>query len=56
MMGLVNLWILSGTRTLEESKIALNRLENKGIRFLNDKVTGIDVGSKTVTIGRSSKS
>jgi sulfide:quinone oxidoreductase len=53
MMGLVNLWILSGTRTLEESKIALNRLENKGIRFLNDKVTGIDVGSKTVTIGRS---
>ena len=52
-MGLVNLRILSGTRTLEESKIALNRLENKGIRFLNDKVTGIDVGSKTVTIGRS---
>jgi sulfide:quinone oxidoreductase len=54
MMGLVNLWILSGIRTLEDSKIALNRLENRGIRFLNDKVTGIDVASKTVTIGRSS--
>ena len=50
MMGLVNLWILSGIRTLEDSKIHLNRLENKGIRYLNDKVTGIDVDSKTVTI------
>ncbi|MFZ0202586.1 MAG: hypothetical protein WAL46_02710, partial [Nitrososphaeraceae archaeon] len=28
MMGLVNLWILNGTRTLDDSKIALNRLEN----------------------------
>ncbi|MGC1135276.1 MAG: FAD-dependent oxidoreductase [Nitrososphaeraceae archaeon] len=54
MMGLVNLWILSGIRTLEDSKIALNRLENKGIRFLNDEVTAIDVASKTVTISRSS--
>jgi sulfide:quinone oxidoreductase len=54
MMGLVNLWILSGIRTLEDSKIALNKLENKGIRFLNDKVTAIDVASKTVTISRSS--
>jgi sulfide:quinone oxidoreductase len=54
MMGLVNLWILSGMRKLEDSKIALNRLENRGIRFLNDEVTGIDVASKTVTIGRSS--
>jgi sulfide:quinone oxidoreductase len=50
MMGLVNLWILSGIRTFEDSKIHLNRLENKGIRYLNDKVTGIDVASKTVTI------
>jgi sulfide:quinone oxidoreductase len=54
MMGLVNLWILSGIRTLEDSKIALNKLENKGIRFLNDEVTAIDVASKTVTISRSS--
>jgi sulfide:quinone oxidoreductase len=54
MMGLVNLWILSGIRTFKDSKIALNRLENKGIRYLNHKVTGIDVASKTVTIGKSS--
>ena len=54
MMGLVNLWILSGIRTFKDSKIALNRLENKGIRYLNHKVTGVDVASKTVTIGESS--
>ena len=33
IMGFVNLWILNGIRTLEEAKIALNRLENKGIKF-----------------------
>ena len=55
MMGLVNLWILSGIRTLEDSKIDLNRLENRGIRYLNDKVTKIDVTSKTVTIRGSSQ-
>ena len=54
MMGLVNLWILSGIRTLEDSKIALDRLENKGISFLNGEVTAIDTVSKTVTIRRSS--
>ena len=54
MMGFVNLWILSGIRTLQDSKIDLNRLENKGIRYLNDKVTGIDVASKIVTIKGSS--
>jgi sulfide:quinone oxidoreductase len=50
MMGLVNLWILNGTRTLDDSKIALNRLENKGISFLDGEVTAIDIVSKTVTI------
>lgn len=54
IMGLVNLWILSGIRTLKDSKIDLKRLENKGIRYLNAKVTGIDVSSKTVTIKESS--
>jgi sulfide:quinone oxidoreductase len=48
MMGIVNLWILSGTRSLENSKIDLNRLEKRGIRFLNSKITGIDIASKTV--------
>jgi sulfide:quinone oxidoreductase len=54
MMGLVNLWILSGIRTLEDSKIDLNRLENRGITYLNNKITGIDVSSKTVKINGSS--
>jgi sulfide:quinone oxidoreductase len=50
MMRLVNLWILSGIRTLEDSKIDLNRLEKRGIRYLNNKITGIDIASKTVNI------
>ncbi len=54
MMGLVNLWILSGIRTVEDSKIALSRLENKGISFLNGEVTAIDPVSRTVTIRESS--
>ena len=54
MMGLVNLWILNGIRTLQDSKVALNRLENRGIRFLNGEVTAIDVALKTVTIRGSS--
>lgn len=54
IMGLVNLWILSGIRTLEDSKIALSRLENKGISYLNGEVTAIDPVSRTVTIKGSS--
>jgi sulfide:quinone oxidoreductase len=54
IMGLVNLWILSGIRTLEDSKIPLSKLENKGIRYLNGEVTAIDPVSKTVTIKGSS--
>jgi len=54
IMGLVNLWILSGIRTLDDSKIALSRLENKGIRYLNAEVTAIDPVSRTVTIKRNS--
>ena len=50
IMGLVNLWILSGIRILGDSKIALSRLENKGIRYLNGEVTAIDPVSRTVTI------
>jgi sulfide:quinone oxidoreductase len=54
LMGLVNLWILSGIRTLEDSKVALSRLENKGISYLNGEVTAIDPVSRTVTIKGSS--
>ena len=48
MMGLVNLWILSGIRRLEDSQVALNKLEDKQITFLNDKVTKIDVFRKSI--------
>jgi sulfide:quinone oxidoreductase len=54
IMGLVNLWILSGIRTLEDSKVALSRLGNKGISYLNGEVTAIDPVSRTVTIKGSS--
>lgn len=48
MMGLVNLWILSGTRTFEDSRVALNKLENKGIRFLNDEIIRVDLSRNSV--------
>lgn len=56
MMGLVNLWILSGTRTLEDSKISLNSLAKRGIRYLNNKIAAIDTVSKTITITGTSTS
>ena len=49
MMGVVNLWILSGSRTLEGSHISLNKLEDKGIRFLNDEISGIDPSENSIT-------
>jgi sulfide:quinone oxidoreductase len=49
MMGLVNLWILDGTRSLKDSQVPLNKLNDKGIKFLNDEILKIDVNQKTVT-------
>ncbi len=49
MMGLVNLWILSGSRELESSQVALNKMEAKGIKFLNDEITNIDPSKNSVT-------
>jgi sulfide:quinone oxidoreductase len=49
MMGLVNLWILSGSRILEHSQVALDKLEAKGIRFLNDEITSIDHSENAIT-------
>src|SRR5919202_2229495 len=49
MMGLVNLWVLSGSRRLEDSQVALNKLEAKGIKFLNDEITDIDPSENSVT-------
>src|SRR5215203_741122 len=48
MMGLTNLWILEGRRTLEDSQIPLSNLESKGIKFIHDIVTMIDVKSKII--------
>ena len=48
MMGLVNLWVLTGSRSLENSQVALNRLEAKGIKFLNDEITSIDPSKNSV--------
>ena len=48
MMGLVKLWILEGSRRLEESQTPLDGLNTKGIEYLNDEVTRIDLASKRV--------
>ncbi|HSE99275.1 MAG TPA: FAD/NAD(P)-binding oxidoreductase [Nitrososphaeraceae archaeon] len=48
MMGLTNLWILDGQRSLEDSKIPLSNLESKGIKYIQDIVTVIDVKSKII--------
>jgi sulfide:quinone oxidoreductase len=48
MMGLTNLWILDGQRTLEDSQIPLSNLESKGIKYIHDVVTMIDVKSKII--------
>ncbi len=53
MMGIVNLWILSGSRRLEDSQIPLNKLEGKGIRFLNNEITGIDPSENSITTART---
>ena len=49
MMGLVNLWILNGTRRLENSQVALKKLEAKEIKFLNDEIIRIDPSENSVT-------
>jgi sulfide:quinone oxidoreductase len=48
MMGLVKLWILEGSRRLEESQTPLAGLNAKGIEYLNDEVSSIDLGSSRV--------
>ncbi len=50
MMGLVKLWVLEGTRKLEESQTPLDRLNAKGIEYLNDEIIKIDTGAKSVQV------
>ena len=55
MMGIINLWILNGSRTLQDSRIELKRLENKGIEFLNEEIANIDTSKKVVTTNLNKK-
>jgi sulfide:quinone oxidoreductase len=48
MMGLVKLWILEGSRDLEESQTPLEGLDAKGIEYLNDEATEIDIAQNRV--------
>ena len=48
MMGLVKLWILQGSRVLEESQTSLDGLNAKGIEYLNDEVVKIDISNDRV--------
>lgn len=48
MMGLVKLWVLEGTRKLEESKVPLEALNAKGIEYLNDEVIRIDTAANRI--------
>ena len=48
MMGLANLWILDGRRRLEDSKIPLKNLGSKGITFIKDEITNIDIKSNLI--------
>src|SRR5438093_9084051 len=48
MMGLVKLWILDGSRDLEESQTTLDGLNAKGVEYLNDEVTKIEIAQNRV--------
>ena len=48
MVGFAKLWIISGTRTFEDSTGSLNDLPKKGISFLKDEITELNLENKTV--------
>ena len=48
VMGLVNLWILAGSRRLDESQTPLAGLNARGIEYLNDDTIRIDIPAKRV--------
>jgi sulfide:quinone oxidoreductase len=55
MMGLVNLWILYGTRKLQDSFIPLANLLNKDIEFINDEIVGINFTQSSILTKFSGK-
>lgn len=50
MMGLVKLWVLNGTRKLEDSQTSLATLNAKGIEYLNDEIAKIEVANNRVQV------
>jgi len=46
------LWMLSGTRTLDQISVPISRISRKGIRFEQRRVTAIDPQARTVTTDR----
>lgn len=46
LMGFVNLWILNGKRTFEDSKTPLINLKSKGISFIQDEIISINPAEK----------
>ena len=48
MVGFAKLWIISGARTFEESTGSLNDLPKKGINFLKDEITKLNLEDKTI--------
>ena len=48
MVGFAKLWILTGTRSFNDSVGSLNELSKKGIDFLKDEIVKIDLDNKNV--------
>lgn len=48
MVGFAKLWILTGTRTFENSIGSLHELEKKEINFIKKEITLIDLQNKNV--------
>ena len=48
MVGFAKLWIISGARTFEDSTGSLNELPKKGINFLKDEITKLNLENKTI--------
>ncbi|MDE1862547.1 MAG: NAD(P)/FAD-dependent oxidoreductase [Thaumarchaeota archaeon] len=48
MMDLVKLWMIAGSREFESSKRPLEAVTKKGIEFINENVTRIDLQNKIV--------
>ena len=48
MVGFAKLWIITGTRTLEDSTGSLNELHKKEISFIKDEILSINLEGKNV--------